>query len=187
MQRYFGISWSRTGTSSLYHAMNSLGFHGIHYMTMPGYVHNIGTYEFANDLPIPLFYKELDDRYPGSKFIFPDRSVDEWLVSYEKHWERTGHLTVADWHVFNKEFFGTLEFDPDVFGRRFLAHRLEVLAYFADRPQDLLVLPMPYTSESLDQLAAFTGRVPDIRSEMPWICGSYSRTNCWCPESERRD
>lgn len=186
MQRYYGISLCRTGTSSLYRAMNNFGFLSRHYMSWQGYKDIIDILEFANDLPIPLEYKKLDKRYPGSKFIFPDRDVESWLDSYELHWSRTNFLTCSNWADYHKRLFGTLEFDREVWGRRFKLHRLEVLHYFRDRPDDLLVLEMPYREDALKMLSEFVKRQPKVM-RMPWECGSYSRTNGWCPRSERRD
>lgn len=37
--------------------------------------------EFACDLPIPLIYRQLEDVYPGSKYILTERDIDSWLAS----------------------------------------------------------------------------------------------------------
>src|SRR5690606_33988485 len=38
-------------------------------------------FDAAGDLPVPLYYKELDKAFPGSKFIYTYRSEEKWLKS----------------------------------------------------------------------------------------------------------
>lgn len=185
--RYFGISYCRTGTTSLYYAMLRLGFKASHYNSLKGFEYVKNHVDFVNDLPIPLLYKQLDRRFSDSKFIFPDRHVNDWLKSMDLHWKRTSHLTMGDWQKMNKSFFGTLIFDKIIWGERFLAHRKDVLDYFKDRPDDLLVLDMPYTKQGFIDLCKFVNRNPRKyfdKMKMPHKCGSYSDSNYWCPRDE---
>jgi len=180
-KKFFGVSLPRTGTSSLYNAMRILKFHGKHYMDERGY-QNVGWCKFANDYPISIRYKELDEKYPYSGFIYPDRPVEAWLDSYDTHWKRTGHLTIGDWDKWNMEVFGTLTFDRDLFRDAFLKHREEVFEYFKGR-DDFLVLDMPYTDDAWSQLCRFTGVLKPTRS-FPNVNGSYAKENPWCPRNE---
>ena len=186
--RIFGVSCPRTGTSSLAYAIRKLGLNTGHYFSEEWYRH-IHEYEFANDFPITFRYKELDERFPGSKFIYSDRPVDDWLKSYELHLERTGHLTIGNWQEYNKEMFGGTKFDKEHFRKVFLNHREEVFEYFKDRPDDLLVLKMPYDIKSWGEIARFIG-VPYPKGvhikAFPHKCGSYSESNPWCPSVDRK-
>ena len=185
VRKYFGISLPRTGTSSLAYAIRELGLVTRHYLHKRE-LSELPYVDFANDFPIPLIYKELDKRFKDSKFIFTDRNVDEWLESYELHWERTGHLTVGNWDEYNLEMFGTLKFDKEVFREAFLRHREDVFSYFKDRPNSLLVLDMPYTAEEWSEICKFIGVKPTIGGNFPHKCGSYSVSNPWCPRDERK-
>jgi len=187
--KYFGISLPRTGTSSLHYAMYRLGLKGLHYLWDMDY-DLIQRLDFANDFPISLRYKELDKKFAGSKFIYSDRPVDEWVKSYETHWQRTGHLTCGKWDVYNKEAFGTLTFDRDTFAERFLKHREEIFKYFKGR-DDLLVLEMPYTKAAWGLIIEYVG-VPEKKKQQvislgfPHACGSYASSNGWCPKGQVR-
>lgn len=182
--KFFGISLPRTGTSSLNRAMTSLVSSCRHYMDKRTFEGTIDTWRFANDFPISLWYKDLDKRFPGSGFIYPNRNVEEWLDSYEIHWSRTGHLTIQNWDEYNMEVFGTLKFDRKTFRDAFLRHQDEVFSYFHNR-DDLLVLDMPYTDRAWKQLCRFVGVAKSDRS-FPNINGSYASENPWCPRSEVR-
>jgi hypothetical protein len=188
--KYFGISFPRTGTSSLEFAMKKLGFNTRHYLIREDY-QLISRLDFVNDFPIPLRFRQLDEMFACSKFIFSDRPVEAWLKSYETHWRRTGHLTCSNWDTYNKEAFGTLTFNKDLFAERFLQHRKDVFEYFKDRPEDLLVLDMPYKKDAWEKLTNYV-KVPDYQKQkvlllgFPHACGSYASSNGWCPSSEVR-
>lgn len=183
-KKFFGVSMPRTGTSSLAYAIRVLGLNTSHYLPKWDYA-QINIYEFANDFPITFKYKELDERFPGSGFIYSDRPVDDWLKSYELHWERTGHLTVGNWDEYNMEVFGTLKFDKEIFREAFLNHRAEVFEYFKDRPDDLLVLEMPYQHHAWSHLSTFIGIKPPKVLTFPHKCGSFSTSNAHCPLSKQ--
>jgi hypothetical protein len=183
-RKFFGVSLPRTGTSSLAYAIRELGLVTEHYLHKRD-LDILPRVDFANDFPIPLIYKQLDEQFKGSRFLFTDRNVDDWLDSYELHWERTGHLTIGNWHEYNMEMFGTLKFDRKVFRNAFLRHREDVFEYFKDRPEALLVLDMPYTAESWKEICKFIGVKPTVYGGFPHKCGSYSVTNPHCPRDER--
>lgn len=187
-QRIFGISCPRTGTSSLAYAIRKLGWMTGHYFSEQAF-RDIAMFEFANDFPITFRYKELDERFPGSKFIYSDRPVDDWLRSYELHLQRTGHTTIGNWQEYNKIMFGGTDFDEDRFREAFLNHRAEAFDYFKDRPDDLLVLKMPYDVQAWNEICRFLGAEQPKGVKIkafPHKCGSYSETNPWCPYEDRK-
>ena len=187
-QRIFGISFPRTGTSSLAYAIRKLGWNTRHYLSERDYQY-IQSYEFANDFPITFRYKELDDRFPDSKFIYSDRPVEDWLKSYETHLQRTGDVTMGNWQEYNRHMFGSTKFDKEHFREVFLKHREEVFEYFKDRPDDLLVLNMPYDVKEWTEICIFLGAEPTkwVRIKaFPNKCGSYSESNPWCPRENRK-
>ena len=99
------------------------------------------------DLPIPLLYQELDITYPGSKFILTVRSEDRWINSVRAHWSDANPFRAA-WdtdpftHQVHTLLYGRRKFDETVFRERYRRHNAEVLHYFRDRPNDLLVMDM---------------------------------------------
>jgi len=187
-QRIFGISFPRTGTSSLAYTIRKLGLDTCHYLSESVYQY-IHLYEFANDFPITFRYKELDERFSGSKFIYSDRPVEDWLKSYETHLQRTGDVTMGNWQEYNRYMFGSTNFDKEHFREVFLNHREEVFEYFKDRPADLLVLDMPYDIKSWNEICRFLGTEPPKGVKIkafPHKCGSYSESNPWCPSVDRK-
>jgi hypothetical protein len=155
-QKVFGLGLSKTGTTSLAAALNSLGIKTIHFphdeqtyreLTSGQYRLSIlEEYDGAVDNPIAPYYAQLDKVYPGSKFILTVRDKDSWLRSSERHWRikteekrRKGELD--KFVQFNHAVvFGTIDFNPDRFSWVYDTHERNVRQYFADRPDDLLIL-----------------------------------------------
>jgi hypothetical protein len=154
--RIFGIGMHKTGTTSLHHAFETLGYDSAHWKTAhwakaiwdemkaEGRSSTLEkSYAFC-DLPFPLLYRELDAAYPGSKFILTIRGEEEWLESVRAHWSpknpwRTVWDTDPFTHRIHRLLYGRMRFDKDVFLDRYRRHNAEVLEYFKYRTQDLLV------------------------------------------------
>lgn len=90
-QKVFGLGLSRTGTASLGHALNLLGVKTIHYphdertfadLRNANYrLHILDDYQGIVDIPVCPYYPQLDEVYPGSKFILTVREKNSWLTS----------------------------------------------------------------------------------------------------------
>jgi hypothetical protein len=109
-----------------------------------------------------LTYRELDARHPGSKFILTIRERDGWLKSCKRQFtERLAEKqNDAHKHLF-LDLYGTDVFDEQRFGRGYDRFVAEALAYFARRPQDLLVIDIA-GGEGWEKLCAFLGKpIPD--------------------------
>ncbi len=143
MGKIFGIGISKTGTLSLASALVVLGYRSIH---LPMTLEQIDLNDAATDITVACRFEELDRLYPGSKFIFTEREMAEWLRSCRYHFTRrivlewlspkTRALIVAA----RKGMYGTERFDPQTFAKTYLRHREKVFAYFRERPGDLLVM-----------------------------------------------
>jgi hypothetical protein len=158
--RIFGIGMHKTATTSIHLALQMLGYKSGHWHTAHWAkaiwqeMNNAGrspTLEKCHavcDLPIPLLFKKLDKAYPGSKFILTKREEWNWLTSVRKHWSYALNKFRGQWdtdaftHRIHKVLYGRIDFDPVVFMERYRRHNAEVLEYFKDRPQDLLVMDM---------------------------------------------
>lgn len=93
--KLFGIGKSRTGTSSLHKAFEILGIDSIHralsltehvkYNIEQGFeklLYGIDGHKGFTDHPIDWLYKQLDEQYPGSLFIYTKRDDwESWLES----------------------------------------------------------------------------------------------------------
>ena len=88
--KIFGIGHSKTGTYSLTRAIQYLGFSAIHY---PTHLRQIEAHEAATDSPVTVIFEKLDGLFPGSKFIYTVRDLEEWLESCRRHYLKQQSVT----------------------------------------------------------------------------------------------
>lgn len=112
-------------------------------------------YDAFQDNPWPLVYRRMDAAYPGSKFILTVRDPDAWLESTVRHFGDSPTPMRA--FIYGA---ASPRGHEEVYRERMLRHNAEVLDYFKDRPDDLLVLDVARDGE-WGTLCAFLGaRVP---------------------------
>ena len=171
--KIFGIGLSKTGTTSLYAALNDLDIPTIthRHLKRRGLAQWFEG-DFAQDYlkdcvgvtdnPIPAFYPALDQRYPGSKFILTSRDEDAWLESIKRQFtSRPGPASGFKRDV-RLSVYGISKFNEALFRRKMRSHEREVLKYFADRPEDFLHIDF-FRGDGWEKLCAFLDRpVPDI-------------------------
>jgi hypothetical protein len=150
----------KTGTTSLHHAFQILGLKSAHWQTAPWAKHvwreatqngrspTLEKFYCVCDVPITILYRELDQAYPGSKFILTVRDEWAWLKSVANHWDPARNQYRWQWdhdvftHRLHNLIYGRKDFDPTTMLNRYRQHNADVLEYFASRPQDLLVLDL---------------------------------------------
>ena len=95
------------------------------------------SFDAFRDNPWFCLFRELDTRFPGSRFILTLRDELRWMDSVVNHFGRTD----SD---FRRWIYGVGSpiGNERVFLDRYCRHNREVRAYFEDRPDDLLVLPI---------------------------------------------
>ena len=143
--KVFGVGFHKTGTTSLAKALTLLGYKvtGPNRVSDPLISQNV--YEIAFDLvekfdafqdnPWPIIFKELDEKYPGSKFILTLRPSGEWIRSVARHFG-AAETPMRKW-IYG---VGSPKGNEEIYLSRYERHNQEVLDYFRDRPDDLLVL-----------------------------------------------
>lgn len=154
--KVFGIGMGRTGTTSLHDAFTILGLKSIHY---PRDLSVIDSLDAAAD--ISLYYKELDKKYPGSRFIVTVRNIKDWLDSVER-FSRTMPLAPptpgSNW----MRRYGTVKFEEPRMQSTFLAHYAEVEAYFKGREAETLTMNIP-GGDGWEKLCPFLGKpIPNV-------------------------
>lgn len=170
--KIFCIGLSKTGTTSLARALSMLGYSTVDNMGATEYrpgdigcldIETIDANDAFTDTPIPSYYPLLDRRYPGAKFILTVRDTDAWLKSSKKQFTAR-HAEQRD-DAINRIFidlYGSPDFDAKLYRdgyRRFIDQARE---YFADRPDDLLVIDVT-RGNPWDQLCPFLGKPkPDV-------------------------
>lgn len=167
--RVFGIGLNKTGTISLHHALEQLGFRSLHW----GGPDVRRAVEVSADAGRPLLtgiddhdafsdilalserFDVLDRQYPGSRFILTTRPVDDWVESRRRHVLRNRERAERG------EYAGTfLEIEPDRWRAEFAAHHDRVSAHFAGRT-DLLTFRIA-EGDGYERLCPFLGlAVPD--------------------------
>jgi len=147
-KKVFGIGLSRTGTLSLCHALQDLGYRTIHW---PKNVKEIDAYDAAVDSSVACRFEFLDAMYPGSKFIYTVRHIDTWMKSVERFFGRRNYGANREalkhwppWIIASLEdeftLYRTWAWDPDKFRAAYALHDAHVKRYFQGRESDLLRL-----------------------------------------------
>jgi hypothetical protein len=151
--KIFGIGLSKTGTSSLTEALEILGFSAVHYPTR---IQEIEIYDAAADLLVADTFEMLDVTFPGSKFVYTVRERTRWLESCRRHWRKKGDVDNTRREL-RRRIYGTIDFNPDLFAQAYDRHESRVLSYFAERPDDLLVLDICGGRAGWEVLCPFLG------------------------------
>jgi len=175
--KVFAIGLSRTGTKSLAVALNHLGIktkwypqdrQTYHELVLGNYRLSIlEEYQAITDTPIVPFYPQLDEAFPGSKFILTVREKASWLKSCEKHWAGS-RIPPSDppfWQRYANFIdacvYGCNAFNASRFSYVYDLHVANVREYFRDRAEDLLVLDV-CNGGGFEKLCPFLGLpVPD--------------------------
>jgi hypothetical protein len=161
--KIFCIGFHKTGTTTLKVALRKLGYRvtgsfGTKDPDIANKVHEMACamverFDAFEDNPWPVLYRELDERFPGSKFILTRRPADAWIRSQVKDFAIT-ETPMRRW-IYG-ENAGCPEGNEDIYIARYERHNREVLEYFRDRPDDLLVMDIP-ADASWEKLCRFLG------------------------------
>lgn len=139
-QKVFGIGLSKTGTTSLYVALHALGYRAGTY----GHLNNLGLdnwfyndfrhdylkeFDALTDLPIGCFFKELDERYPGSMFILTIRDKKQWLNSCRSFF--TNRQNSDSFYCKTQKYtYGAVSFNEILYSRAYDSHMESCLYIF---------------------------------------------------------
>ena len=152
--KVFGIGFHKTGTTSLGRALEAFGYRVAHGArearaslgqdTLMALLYG-GAYDRLLDTAAPfdalvdnpwfLLFRELDERWPGSKFILTTRDESRWLRSAVAYYG-SSESDLRYW-IYG---VGSPIGHEDLWLERYRAHGRAVRAYFADRPDDLLIV-----------------------------------------------
>jgi hypothetical protein len=175
-KKIFGIGAHKTGTKSLAAALNLLGLKVVHLGTdlrrsrskdiLRSHLDCIDDIDGCVDFPVSLRYREVAERYPGSRFILTVRDEHTWIGSVERHFAylmRTfGELPPAD-----REFYGNDTFGRDVLLARYRKHNEDAVRYFEGRTEKLLIFDI-VGGEGWERLSPWLSlETPD--RPFPWI------------------
>jgi len=177
--KVFCIGFHKTGTTSLKMALTELGYRvagpfgrsdrDIAETVEAKARQIIPRYDAFQDNPWPIIYRFLDREYPGSKFILTVRPTAKWITSVVDHFSGS-RPAMREW------IYGPGKGDPEgneaVYVERYERHNREVLDYFRDRPDDLIVFDI--AGDGWEKLCTFLGHpVPD--RPFPWKNSKQTR------------
>jgi hypothetical protein len=162
----WGIGLGRTGTNSLCEALRLLGYE--HVAHNPGF-ERLAQLDGGADNGVTVFYKYLDYKFPGSKFVLTLRPLESWLESMEWVYARRPPVTRDnDLAIMRRmALYETVSFDREKFSEAYRRHHAEVRRYFANRPGDLLELDF-FAGQGWEPLCAFLG-IPPPDAPFPWL------------------
>ncbi len=152
--KVFAIGFNKTATTSIHSLFGELGYKARYHDTAwrredAHWLHWRG--QAFSDGP-PRNFRKLDQLYPRSKFILNTRDPLEWMDS------RCEHIKLEnDAGIFKG---GNWRFDQstvEAWIHQRNAYHIEVMEYFSDRPQDLLIVNFIRDPEAANKIAAFLG------------------------------
>ncbi len=170
--KIFGIGLSKTGTTSLAQALTILGYKTKDYPGLSTYERGnlssiearlLDEYDALTDTPIPIFFRELDEKYADAKFILTVRDREGWLASCKKQFTQKSADKQNEAHnaVF-LELYNSAVFDEAKFATGYDRFVGAVLEHFRKRPGKLLVMNV-VGGEGWEQLCPFLGKpIPDV-------------------------
>ena len=159
--RVFCIGWHKTGTSSLGHALVQLGYsvlgcrldmvHPLRQGDLDAVLGLAGQFDALQDVPWAALYRELDQAFPGSRFILTEREEQSWFRSALRHFD-SADISLHAW-LYGK---GVMRSNEQLYLDRYCQHNLQVKAYFADRQKDFIVLDLA-RGDGWSELCGFLG------------------------------
>jgi hypothetical protein len=170
-QKIFGIGLNKTGTKTLHECGKILGYDCyscdkdlLEDVTLKKYFGNILTtvekYNFFEDWPWPLIYKELDYYFPSSKFILTVRKdAFTWYESLKKHSLRTHPVNHCRKLAYGYNYPHCKKWEHVLF---YLRHNEIVNRHFVGRRNDFIELCWE-EGDRWDKLCNFLGKnVPNV-------------------------
>lgn len=154
--KIWGLGLSRTGTTTLTYVLNEVGYNHIHYPSDEQMLdfNNDG----CSDIPVIPVYKELDKKFPNSKFILTTRNKKNWLNSMgpylerKRNWNQAGRQVDIRRAVYKEPFF-----EYNIYSKVYDDHEKDIKEYFKNRPKDLLILNIVDGIDKPQKLFDFLG------------------------------
>ena len=170
--KVFCVGWHKTGTTSMGWALHRLGYRVLgarldmaeHLIAgrTDEVVGVLAEFDACQDVPWAALYRQLDETYPGSKFILTTRDEQAWLTSASNHFGGND-IPLHRWLYGQGEILG----NETLYLERYRRHNREVRDYFADRPGDFLEIDLA-TAGGWPALCRFLDR-PVPRRRFPHV------------------
>ncbi len=153
-RKIFAVGFNKCATTSLHALFTTLGlpsYHGTLWRACDN-LWLLKTYDCFSD-GIPSDLAKLDRLFPGSKFVLQVRDLESWVYSRLAHIERnkrSGYYRVGrDWDATDHAVATWIQ--------QRNRHHLFVQEFFAERPDDLLIVNFIRDSAAATRVAHFLG------------------------------
>ena len=148
----------RSGSMSMTEALEILGIPSLFTRSISELHENLDRYDGFTHDPVTIFYKELDARYPGSKFVFLEREKESWIEACRRFPNLGPDYDPAPSAIeIRQTLYRSILFDEETYRRVYDDVLSDVRAYFRDRPQDLLFLNV-LEGDGWEKLCPFLGK-----------------------------
>lgn len=163
--KIFCVGFHKTGTTSLYAALTELGLRTSgtigHKLTADRLAREGAAlcvsvarrFDAVEDMPWPIFFRELDEAYPKSKFILTTREAEAWHRSVDNHF---GDVDSEMHRFIYGKASGRARENKARWIEVMTAHNETVRAHFRDRPGDFLEMDL-FAGDGWEKLAPFVG------------------------------
>lgn len=178
MNKAICIGFHKTGTSSIGRVFRLLGIkeHSSYKPRDQAFVEKLrlgdldellevaASADALRDNPWPLFYRELDNAFPDSRFILTVRDTQSWIRSVSNHFgnQENPHSPMREW-IYG---YGTPTDHATAYIERYERHQREVAEYFSGRENDLLTVDLS-KGDPLKSICRFLGRRKPWFKRMP--------------------
>ena len=186
--KVIGVGLNKTGTKTLAHYLKGWGMRHRSYDLeafrryrrgeIDGLLDEMADWDSFEDWPWPLFWREIDARYPDARFVLTVReNADVWYRSLCRMAVRMGPLVDFERHIYGHAMPQDHRAAHLAF---YAAHNAAVAAHFADRPGKLLTICWK-DPEAPAKLAAFLDRELPVAPPVHENRGSpvYGGDNLW--------
>jgi hypothetical protein len=187
--KVFQIGFNKCGTDSISRLFKSSGYNAAHWekgklaRTIKYNLNNnikiltgIENFMCYTDLDSTIdefpneafkYFKEIDKQYPGSKFILNLRNIDTWIESRIHH-NPFGKNSTKKYSDLFQQHYGlkNIEEVKEYWKNDWETHIKNVLEYFKDRPDDLIVFNIE--TDNIDKLINFFNKFNIILYEKHW-------------------
>ncbi len=149
--KVFCIGFNKTGTSSLHHLFEEMGYRSYHGERWRNVKHNplLRAYDCFSD-GIPSDFRWLDRAYPGSKYILQVRDLDRWVVSRLGHIQREKEQGTYR----ESEYWSDDEKAIKTWVKQRNDYHISVMKHFMNR-SDFLVVNFIRNEDSAENVARF--------------------------------
>jgi hypothetical protein len=183
LSKVFVIGLSRTGTTSVHHALIRLGYRSAHWTHSSGRLlelTDLYDLDAAGDIGISFAFETLARAFPSALFIYTTREREAWVGSITRHYDAASPAIVAErwagrkledrnrstgientllWRLIHDSLY----LNHQTWGEAYEAHELAVASFFGQSEKQsarLLTLDVTTSEDQWLKLGAFLRMSP---------------------------